>query len=36
MGSSFSLDPAVPMSEAVRRAACSEIEFSLRCARRSA
>ena len=26
MGSSFSLDPAVPMSEAVRRAACSEID----------
>src|SRR4249920_2450754 len=26
MGSSFSLDPAVSMSEAVRRAACSEID----------
>ena len=26
MGSSFSLDPAVPMSEAVRRVACAEID----------
>jgi CHAD domain-containing protein len=26
MGSSFSLDPAVPMSDAVRRAACSEVD----------
>jgi CHAD domain-containing protein len=26
MGSSFSLDPAVPMSEAVRRAACAEVD----------
>ncbi len=26
MGSSFNLDPAVPMSEAVRRAACAELD----------